>query len=200
VAEAAAALALRYAVLTSVTRDDLADGGARAFAETVRAIRRRLPDCLVEVLIPDFQGSEDALRTVLEAGPAVVNHNIETVPRLYSLVRSGADYERSLRLLARCKESHSSIPAKSGLMVGLGETDEEVVEVMRDLRGAGVSILTIGQYLQPSRRHLPAQRYVGPGQFAYFGRLGLEMGFSHVESAPLVRSSYHAAEAVRPLE
>lgn len=196
VAEAVAALGLRYAVITSVNRDDRKDGGAELFALTIRAIRERVPGCKVEVLIPDFQGSHDALRIVMEAAPDVLNHNIETVPRLYRQVRLGARYERSLDLLARAKQISPHTPTKSGLMVGLGETPEEVLQVMRDLRAHQVDILTVGQYLRPSPRHLPVARFVTPGEFAFYRQTGYEMGFSHVESGPLVRSSYHAAEAV----
>lgn len=196
VAEAVAALGLRYAVITSVNRDDRKDGGAELFALTIRAIRRRVPGCKVEVLIPDFQGSHDALAIVMEAAPDVLNHNIETVPRLYRQVRLGARYERSLDLLAHAKQISPHTPTKSGLMVGLGETPEEVLHVMRDLRAHRVDILTVGQYLRPSPRHLPVARFVTPDEFAFYRRTGYEMGFSHVESGPLVRSSYHAAEAV----
>lgn len=195
VAEAAAALGLRYAVVTSVTRDDCSDGGAGQFAGTIRAIRERLTDCKVEVLIPDFQGSHAALDIVLDAAPDVLNHNIETVPRLYAQVRFGADYERSLGVLAYAKRVRPEMQVKSGLMLGLGETNEEVVLVMRDLRAHGVDILTIGQYLSPSRRHLPVVRFVTPSEFDEYKRIGGEMGFLHVASGPLVRSSYHAAEA-----
>lgn len=196
VAEAVAALGLRYAVITSVNRDDRKDGGAELFALTIRAIRRKVPGCKVEVLIPDFQGSEAALAMVMEAAPDVLNHNIETVPRLYRQVRIGARYQRSLDLLAAAKRMSPAIPTKSGLMVGLGETPEEVIEVMRDLRRHQVDILTVGQYLRPTPRHLPVARFVPPEEFAEYRRLGLEMGFSHVESGPLVRSSYHADSAL----
>jgi lipoic acid synthetase len=196
VAEACEALGLRYTVVTSVNRDDLDDGGAKAFAMTIRAIRERIPGCRVEVLIPDFQGDEAALRTVMDASPDVLNHNIETVPRLYRQVRMGARYERSLELLARAKALRPSIPTKSGLMVGLGESNEEVVGTLRDMRAHGVEIATIGQYLRPTAKNLPVLRYVTPAEFAKFKRAGLAMGFSHVESGPLVRSSYHAHEAV----
>lgn len=192
VAEAVAVLGLRYAVITSVNRDDRKDGGAELFALTIRAIRRKVPGCKVEVLIPDFQGSEAALAMVMEAAPDVLNHNIETVPRLYRQVRIGARYQRSLDLLAAAKHMSPAIPTKSGLMVGLGETAEEVVEVMRDLRRHHVDILTVGQYLRPTPRHLPVARFVPPEEFAAYRRLGLEMGFAHVEAGPLVRSSYHA--------
>jgi lipoic acid synthetase len=196
VAEACAALGLKFAVVTSVNRDDRKDGGAELFALTMRAIRQRLPGCGVEVLVPDFQGSHAALDTVLEAAPDILNHNTETVPRLYRQVRLGARYERSLDMLAYAKKSRPAIPTKSGLMLGLGETGEELRAVMRDLRDAQVDILTLGQYLRPSPRHLPILRYVTPEEFAEFRRLGQAMGFRHVESGPLVRSSYHAADAV----
>jgi lipoic acid synthetase len=196
VAEAAAALGLRYAVITSVNRDDRKDGGAELFALTIRAIRERIPGCRVEVLIPDFQGSHAAMDIVLDASPEVLNHNTETVPRLYRQVRLGARYERSLDILAYSKSARPEIPAKSGLMLGLGETNGEVLGVMRDLRAQGVDILTLGQYLRPSPKHLPIARYVPPEEFADLRRQGREMGFRHVEAGPLVRSSYHAASAV----
>ena len=196
VAEAVAALGLKYAVVTSVNRDDRKDGGAGLFALTIRAIRERVPGCKVEVLVPDFQGSRAAMDIVMEAGPDVLNHNTETVPRLYRQVRLGARYERSLDMLAYANEARPDIPTKSGLMLGLGELREEVLEVMRDLRAHRVDILTMGQYLRPTKRHLPVIRYVTPDEFAAFRRAGYEMGFSHVESGPLVRSSYHAAEAI----
>jgi lipoic acid synthetase len=195
VAEAAAVLGLKYAVITSVNRDDRKDGGAALFASTIRAIRARLSGCQVEVLIPDFQGSHPALDLVLDAAPDVLNHNIETVPRLYRQVRLGARYERSLEVLAYAKRVRPSVPTKSGLMLGLGELPEEVLEAMRDLRAHHVDLLTIGQYLRPSPKHLPILRYATPEEFADLRRAGREMGFAHVESAPLVRSSYHAAQA-----
>jgi lipoic acid synthetase len=196
VAEACAILGLKHAVITSVNRDDRKDGGAELFALTIRAIRERVPGCKVEVLIPDLQGSRDALAIVMDAAPDVLNHNIETVPRLYRQVRFGARYERSLELLARAKALKPSIPAKSGLMVGLGETREEVLATLGDLRAHDVDIVTIGQYLRPTPRHLPVLRYVPPAEFAEYRAAGLELGFSHVESGPLVRSSYHASEAL----
>jgi len=196
VSEAVARLGLRYAVVTSVNRDDRKDGGAELFARVIEAIGERTPGCRVEVLIPDFQGSREALRAVMDAGPDVLNHNTETVPRLYRQVRLGARYERSLELLARAKQLASEIPTKSGLMLGLGETREEVLQVMRDLRKSGVDILTLGQYLSPSPNHLPVVEYIAPSQFAEYRERGAEMGFRHVESGPLVRSSYHADEAV----
>ena len=193
VAQAVAALELRYAVLTSVTRDDLPDGGAAQFALTARAIRDRVPGCRVEVLVPDFQGSREALQTVLEAAPDVLNHNLETVPRLYPQVRPGASYERSLALLAGASEIRPQSVTKSGLMLGLGESPEEVLAVMRDLRACSVSLLTLGQYLQPSPLHLPVSRFLPPEEFNDLARSGRDMGFAHVEAGPLVRSSYHAA-------
>ena len=196
VAEACAALGLRYAVITSVNRDDRKDGGAGLFAATIRAIRERIAGCKVEVLIPDFQGSRDALAMVMDAAPDVLNHNIETVPRLYCEVRIGARYERSLEVLQLAKKIRPDIPAKSGVMLGLGEESHEVLEVLRDLRAHGVEIATIGQYLRPTPSHLPVLRYVPPAEFALYREEGLKMGFSHVESGPLVRSSYHAAEAL----
>jgi len=192
VAEAAKALGLRYAVVTSVNRDDRKDGGAELFALTIRAIRERVPGCRVEVLIPDFQGSRAAMAVVLEAAPDVLNHNLETVPRLYPQVRPGARYERSLDLLARSRQLRPDIPAKSGLMLGLGETPEEIRAVMRDLRARDVGILTLGQYLRPSPRHLPIVRFIPPEEFAEYRHVGGAMGFRHVEAGPLVRSSYHA--------
>jgi lipoic acid synthetase len=196
VAEACEALGLRYAVVTSVNRDDQKDGGAALFAMTIRAIRERIPDCRVEVLVPDFQGAREAMEIVMEAAPDVLNHNIETVPRLYRQVRLGARYERSLEMLEYAKSLRPEIPTKSGLMVGLGETADEVMGVLRDMRTHRVEIATIGQYLRPAMKHLPVLRYVAPEEFAEYRRAGLEMGFTHVESGPLVRSSYHAAEAL----
>ena len=195
VAEAVARMGLRYAVVTSVNRDDQKDGGAHIFARTIEEIRRRVPGCKVEVLIPDFRGDWDALNVVLATKPDVLNHNTETVPRLYRQVRLGARYERSLDVLAHAKRVRPSTPTKSGLMLGLGETPEEVLQVMRDLRANHVDILTLGQYLRPSPKHLPIVRYVTPAEFDEFRRAGDAMGFAHVESGPLVRSSYHAADA-----
>jgi len=194
VAEAAERMGLRYAVVTSVNRDDEPDGGARIFARTIQEIRRRVPTCQVEVLIPDFRGDWDALAVVLDARPDVLNHNTETVPRLYREVRKGALYERSLDLLRRSKQTHPSVPTKTGLMLGLGEETQEVLDTMQDLAAQGTNILTLGQYLQPTRDHLPIVRYVHPDEFAEFKRRGEDMGFKHVESGPLVRSSYHAFE------
>jgi lipoic acid synthetase len=190
------ALGLKYAVVTSVNRDDRKDGGAELFALTIRAIRERIPGCKVEVLTPDFQGSHAAMETVMNAHPDVLNHNIETVPRLYRQVRLGARYERSLDMLAHAKQARPSVPTKSGLMLGLGETGAEVEQVMRDLRAHQVDILTLGQYLRPSLKHLPIIRYIPIEEFAEFKRFGYELGFSHVESGPLVRSSYHASDAL----
>jgi lipoic acid synthetase len=198
VAEACATLGLKFAVVTSVNRDDRKDGGAELFALTIRAIRERIPGCGVEVLVPDFQGSHEAMDIVLAARPDVLNHNTETVPRLYRQVRLGARYERSLDMLAYAKKSAPSIPTKSGLMLGLGETIDEVRQVMRDLRANAVDILTLGQYLRPSPRHLPIIRYVPQSEFEDLKRYGYEVGFGHVESGPLVRSSYHAADAASP--
>jgi len=194
VAEAVAALNLRYAVITSVTRDDLADGGAFIFAETIRRIRALLPDCKLEVLIPDFQGDHAALASVVTAQPDVLNHNIETVQRLYSLVRGKADYRRSLDLLAAAKVIDPTTTTKSGIMLGLGEMEEEIAQTLRDLRAVQCDLVTIGQYLRPSTGHVPVQRYYSPDEFDCFAALGRELGFQHVESAPLVRSSYHARE------
>jgi len=185
---------LQYAVVTSVNRDDEPDGGAHIFARTIAEIRRRVPGCKVEVLIPDFRGDWGALETVVGARPDVLNHNMETVPRLYRRVRLGAVYERSLELLRRAREQAPHMPTKTGMMLGLGETREEVLEAMRDIAAQGAAILTLGQYLQPTAEHLPVVRYVHPDEFAEFQRAGMEMGFRHVESGPLVRSSYHAFE------
>lgn len=196
VAEACAALGLKYAVVTSVNRDDRADGGAELFALTIEAIRARIPGCKVEVLVPDFQGSHAAMQIVMNAHPDVLNHNIETVPRLYRQVRLGARYERSLDMLAYAKRMRPFVPTKSGLMLGLGENLDEAIQVMRDLRAHQVDILTIGQYLRPSAKHLPIIRYVPQSEFDELKRLGYEMGFAHVEAGPLVRSSYHAADAL----
>ncbi len=194
VGEAVAKMGLRYAVVTSVNRDDEPDGGAAIFARTISEIRRRVPGCRVEVLIPDFRGVWPALETVLAARPDVLNHNVETVPRLYRQVRKGAIYERSLELLRRAKEFAPEIPAKTGMMLGLGESREEVLSALSDLAAQGTDILTLGQYLQPTREHLPIVRYVHPDEFAEYKQLGEQMGFKHVEAGPLVRSSYHAFE------
>ena len=194
VAEAIARMQLRHAVITSVDRDDLADGGASIFADTIRHTRARVPDCRIEVLIPDFQGLESSLRTVLDARPDVLNHNIETVPRLYRMARSGGKYPRSLELLDRSRHYAPTIATKTGIMVGLGEHYDEIITVLDDLRRVGVSILTVGQYLRPSLNHAPMSRYYHPDEFAELKRVALAKGFIHVESGPLVRSSYHAHE------
>ena len=194
VAEAVATLGLRHAVVTSVNRDDDNVGGARIFAETIRQIRELIPECRVEVLIPDFQGLEEPLRIVLEAKPNVLNHNTETVPRLYRAVRSGARYKRTLDLLANAKNWDPATVTKSGVMVGIGEETAELIEVFRDLGERGVDILTIGQYLRPSKDHLPMTRYYTPAEFVSLKEEALKFGFKHVESGPLVRSSYHAHE------
>jgi lipoic acid synthetase len=187
-------LELSYVVITSVDRDDLSDGGASMFAGTIEAIRQRRPDTRIEVLIPDFRGDDAALRTVLDAQPDVLNHNTETVPRLYRRARSGGRYDRTLELLERARTYAPQIPTKSGLMVGLGEERDELLTTLVDLRRAGCTILTIGQYLQPTREHLPIVRYYHPDEFRELKTYALEIGFSHVESGPLVRSSYHARE------
>jgi lipoyl synthase len=194
VAEAVATLGLKHAVVTSVNRDDDNIGSARIFAETIREIRELTPDCHVEVLIPDFQGVEESLRIVLNAKPDVLNHNTETVPRLYRAARSGARYERTLKLLEDAKKISPGMVTKSGVMVGLGESTEELIEVFRDLGTRGVDILTVGQYLRPSRDHLPIARFYEPGEFIDLRNQALRFGFRHVESGPLVRSSYHAHE------
>ncbi len=193
-AQTVQALGLDYVVITSVNRDDLQDGGASVFAACIRAIRRLRPACEVEVLIPDFEGNADALATVLEASPVVLNHNIESVPRLYPRVRPKARYDRSLALFRRAKASRPDVPVKSGLMLGLGETYEEVVQVLEDLRSAGVDLVTVGQYLRPTPKHLPVARYVTPEEFAAVREVGEALGFSRIESGPFVRSSYHAGE------
>jgi len=194
VAEAIQAMALQYIVITSVDRDDLADFGAWSFAETIRQTRALAPGCRIEVLIPDFQGDEASLRTVLDAGPDVLNHNTETVPRLFPTTRPGGRYARTLELLDRARTIAPDIPTKSGIMVGLGEEQDEIVEVLKDLRRVGCSILTVGQYLRPSQANLPMVRYYHPEEFAEIKRLALELGFLHAECGPLVRSSYHAHE------
>jgi len=194
VAEAVERMGLRYAVVTSVNRDDQPDGGAAIFARTISEIRQRVPSCKVEVLIPDFRGDWGALETVIAAHPDVLNHNTETVPRLYHEVRKGAVYGRSLELLRRAKSLAPEMPTKTGLMLGLGEEREEVLAAMHDLAAQGTDILTLGQYLQPTREHLPIVRYIHPDEFADYKKMGEQMGFAHVESGPLVRSSYHAFE------
>jgi lipoic acid synthetase len=201
VAQAVQAMGLRHAVVTSVDRDDLPDGGAAVFAAVVRRIRELQPGCTVEVLIPDFRGQVEPLRIVLGARPDILGHNVETVPRLFRTVQPQCRYEWSLAVLRNAKALWPEAVTKSGLMVGLGETTDEVLEVMRDLRGVGVDILTIGQYLQPTRQHHPIARYYTPGEFEAFRECGCEMGYAWVESAPLVRSSYHAdlqAQALVP--
>ena len=198
VAEAIKTMGVRHAVITSVNRDELDDGGAEIFAETIRKARELNPGLTVEVLIPDFRGDAGALRTVVDAGPDILNHNTETVPRLYPTVRPQAKYTRSLELLERAKGM--GMVTKSGVMVGLGETNDEIIEVMSDLRAVECDILTLGQYLQPTRMHLGVERYVHPDEFRMFKVRGLEMGFRHVESGPLVRSSYHAAAHISASE
>jgi lipoic acid synthetase len=194
VARAIAELDLKHAVITSVTRDDLADGGASHFAAVTRAIHQCSPECRVELLIPDLQGNHEALQTILTAKPEILGHNLETVPRLYPSARTGAGYQRSLDLLAASKVLAPEIPTKSGLMLGMGEDIEEVLNVLKDLHQANCTMLTLGQYLQPTRDHLPVARYVDPSEFEELRLAGLKIGFAHVEAGPLVRSSYHAAE------
>ena len=192
-AQTIAMLALSYVVVTSVDRDDLKDGGAQHFVDCISSIRRTSPATTIEVLVPDFRGRlERALEILAAAPPDVMNHNLETVPRLYKRARPGGSYEHSLKLLKFFKEAHPEVPTKSGLMVGLGETDEEILAVMRDLRAHGVDMLTIGQYLQPSPHHLPVERYVHPDQFALFEQEAAKIGFKHAAVGALVRSSYHA--------
>ena len=200
IAHAIQTMELAYVVVTSVDRDDLPDGGASHFAQTIAETRARIPSCRVEVLIPDFKGDETALRTVLDARPDVLNHNIETVPRLYRTARPGGRYERALELLDRSRTYAPDIPTKSGLMVGLGEETEEVVQTLHDLASVGTRIVTIGQYLRPSLANLPMVRYYAPSEFAEFKRIGLELGIGHIESGPLVRSSYHAHEQTEAYE
>ena len=197
VAQAIAELNLRHAVITSVDRDDLPDFGAFIFAETIRQIHQRLPDCSIEVLVPDFQGNEDSIRTVLDARPDIYNHNTETVPRLYKKARPGGRYERLLEIFRIAKRHAPDIPTKTGMILGLGETNEEVVEVMKELRSVDVDILTLGQYLRPSNDHIALDRYVTPEEFRALYTVGMQLGFKHVESGPLVRSSYHAWEQVQ---
>lgn len=197
VAKAIAELNLRYAVITSVDRDDLPDFGSYIFAETIRQIRQQLPTCSIEVLVPDFQGNEDAIRAVLEARPDVYNHNTETVPRLYKKARPGGRYERLLDIFRMTKRIAPEIPTKTGIILGLGETNEEVIEVMKDLRRVDVDILTLGQYLRPSNSHIELDRYVTPDEFRELYQAGMALGFRHVEAGPLVRSSYHAWEQVQ---
>jgi lipoic acid synthetase len=197
VALAAAEMKLRHVVITSVDRDDLPDFGAWVFAETIRQVHGVAPGCSIEVLVPDFQGNEDSIGAVLDARPEIYNHNTETVPRLYKKARPGGRYARVLEIFRFAKRVAPGIPTKTGIIVGMGETNEEVLETMRDLRNVDVDILTIGQYLRPSSDHIALDRYVTPDEFRMFSDKGLEMGFRHVESAPLVRSSYHAWEQVQ---
>jgi lipoic acid synthetase len=196
VAEATENMGLQHVVVTSVARDDLKDGGAMIFAETIKAIRQRTPLCSIEVLIPDFMGNWDSLKLVMEAKPDILNHNIETVERLSDRVRSKAKYDRTLSLLAKAKEMQPSVPTKSSIMIGVGETTEEIIATMKDLREVDVDILTIGQYLQPTPKHLVVKKFYHPDEFAALKAEGMKMGFKHVESGPLVRSSYHAHEQV----
>ena len=197
VGQAIAELNLRHAVITSVDRDDLPDFGAYIFAETIRQIHQRLPGCSIEVLVPDFQGNADSIRTVLEARPDIYNHNTETVPRLFKKARPGGRYERVLEIFRIAKQVAPDIPTKTGIILGLGETNEEVIEVMKELRSVDVDILTLGQYLRPSDGHIELDRYVTPEEFRELYLVGMELGFKHVESGPLVRSSYHAWEQVQ---
>jgi lipoyl synthase len=197
VADAVAEMRLRHAVITSVDRDDLPDFGAWAFAETIRRIHERVPGCSVEVLVPDFQGDEDSIRLVLDARPEIYNHNTETVPRLYKRCRPGGRYARVMDIFTFAKQVAPDIPTKTGIILGMGETNEEVVQVMKDLRAVDVDILTLGQYLRPSDGHIALDRYVTPDEFRRFYEIGMELGFRHVESGPLVRSSYHAWEQVQ---
>ena len=200
VAEAVTQMGLNHVVVTSVDRDELHDGGATLFAATIRWIRRLNPTCAVEVLTPDFKGSREALKVVMDARPDVFNHNVETVPRLYRRVRPQAVYERSLDVLTWAKEMRPDKPTKTGFMLGLGETHDEIIETMRDIHARDVDILTIGQYLRPSPKHLPIERYVPPDEFREYARIGREMGFRNVYSGPLVRSSYHAWDQVKQLD
>jgi lipoic acid synthetase len=195
-AEAVERIGLRHIVITSVTRDDLPDGGSAIFAETIRQLRERVPGCGIEVLIPDFQGNWDALKTVMDAKPDILNHNMETVPRLYNRVRPKAIYTQSLELLKRAKDLAPDVASKSGLMVGLGEEREELLQAFADMRASDVDVLTVGQYLRPTMKHLPVERYVDPSEFADYKTVAYDLGFKHVESGPLVRSSYHAHEQV----
>ena len=197
VARAVAEMNLQHAVITSVDRDDLPDFGAWAFAETIRQIRQLVPTCSVEVLVPDFQGNEDAIRAVLDTSPDIYNHNTETVPRLYKRCRPGGRYERVMNIFTVAKRIAPHVPTKSGIILGMGETNEEVLAVLRDLRAADVDIITLGQYLRPSSSHIKLDRYVTPEEFRMFREEGMAMGFRHVESGPLVRSSYHAWEQVQ---
>ncbi|HXH83474.1 MAG TPA: lipoyl synthase [Candidatus Tectomicrobia bacterium] len=200
IGQAVATLGLEYVVITSVNRDDLADGGAAHWAATVRAVRRHAPGCRVEVLIPDFLGRRASLATVIEAGPDILNHNIETVPRLYPVARHGGRYARALELFRQARALAPGLPTKSGIILGLGEERDELIATMRDLRDVGVSLLTLGQYLRPSARHLPVARYYPPAEFAELAEIGRALGFAHVEAGPLVRSSYHAKRQVERAE
>jgi len=197
VAQAVAEMQLQHAVITSVDRDDLPDFGAWAFAETIRQIKQYVPTCSVEVLVPDFQGDEEAIQTVLDASPDIYNHNTETVPRLYKRCRPGGRYERVMKIFIAAKRIAPHIPTKSGIILGMGEANEEVLAVLRDLRAVDVDIITLGQYLRPSASHIKLDRYVTPDEFRMFREEGMAMGFRHVESGPLVRSSYHAWEQVQ---
>ncbi len=199
VAEAVMRMKLKHVVITAVARDDVPDGGALHFARTIEAIRERDPEIIIEVLVPDFNGKDDSLRTVLEAAPHIFNHNLETVERLTPVVRSRAKYKLSLEFLARAKELHPDITTKSGIMLGLGETETEVFQAMDDLREHGVEVLTMGQYLRPTPQHLPVVEYIRPEVFDLYGEIARKKGFTHVASGPLVRSSYHAAD-FNPLE
>ncbi len=199
IAEAVEAMSLRYVVVTSVTRDDLFDGGAHCFAETIKAIHAKTPGAMVEVLVPDFQGDQAALHSVLDARPDVLNHNLETVPRLYPSVRPGADYHRSLDLLRAAHGYAPAIPTKSGLMLGLGESSSEIRQALQDLLAVGCRVLTLGQYLRPTKEHLPVSRFIPPETFAAWRRTALDMGFREVASGPFVRSSYHAKELYQAL-
>jgi len=194
IAEAVDKLSLKHVVITSVTRDDLPDGGAGQFAETISGIRRKTPLVSIEVLIPDLRSSLDSIKVVVNAKPDIIAHNVETVPSLYKAVRSGSDYRRSLEVLRIIKELSPSLKTKSGIMLGMGEEQDEVISVMRDLRSVGCDFLSIGQYLSPSKRHYPVKEYINPEKFAYYRKEGEAMGFSHIESAPYVRSSYRAGE------
>ncbi|PWT90669.1 MAG: lipoyl synthase [Acidobacteria bacterium] len=200
VADAVEKMELRHAVITSVDRDDLPDGGAFIFAETVRQIRKRTPNCYVEVLIPDFQGDAAALRTVMESRPDILNHNTETVPRLYPTIRLGGDYQITLELLRRAKQWYPGSITKTGIMLGLGESDEELEQVIRDLVSIHVDILTMGQYLQPTKKHAAVEKFYHPDEFRTWKIKGEAMGIGHVEAGPLVRSSYHAAEQMELLQ
>lgn len=197
IAESVRTLGLSYVVITSVTRDDLKDGGASVFYETVQAIRRVNQDCHIEVLIPDFKGEESAIQKIMDAAPDVINHNIEVVEDLFPIMRPQGNYQRSLNVLKTIKRKRKDIPTKSGLMVGLGESEEQILKTFHDLRAAEVDFLTIGQYLQPSRNHASVEKYYTPEEFSHLKTTALSLGFSHVESGPLVRSSYHAQDALR---